>query len=715
VTGAQSAPRVEQLGRLFRPRRIAIVGATDKSYFSQLVVDNLDHFGFGDRLHLVNPRNPSAHGRPTVASLADIDEQIDLAFTMVPQAATLDVLDEAAAVGIHDAVVMSSGYAEAGAAGVEAQRQLIAHAEQLDMLVLGPNMLGFANFVDRVAVTPIPNLPTGCGHVALLSQSGASSSAMLEFANTAGVELSYLVTLGNEAMVTAGHTLDFLVDDEQTRVVAIFMETIRDPAVFRHAAGRALAAGKPVVVLKAGRSELAARTAAAHTGAFVGDDATVDAILRDLGVVRVDTIEDMLITAGAAAHLGRLSRPGIGVVSISGGACDIIADLAEDVGMSLPELGTPAQAALAEVMPAYGTVQNPLDVTGAAVIDPPLATACIEAMGADPSIGAILAVNKLPWQPHEQPFSGQLFVDAIGKAASPVPVVFVNQVMQPITDVTRASMELGGIAYAICGLGHAVSALQHVAWWSEQRYAEPPAPVQIPVPAPSQRRGVWSEHRARELLEAAGVPVIPAILARTADDAVTAADRIGGPVAIKLVSPQILHKSDIGGVRLGVTGTDAVRAAFEAVTAAARQVPDATVEGALVTQMRTGGIELLAGVVRDPHWGPMLAVALGGVFAEVLHDAALASLPVSPDRVRTLVTSLRGAAVLDGVRGGAPADLDAVCAAVLRLADLAVALGDDLESLEVNPLRVDGSLVEALDAVVTWREPSRDPTPEERT
>jgi len=266
----------EQLSSLFRPRRIAIIGATDKSYFSHLVVENLDQFGFGDRMHLVNPRNPSAHGRATVASLADIDEQIDLAFTMVPQAATLDVLDEAAAAGIRNAVVMSSGYAEAGADGVEAQRQLVARAEQLGMLVLGPNMLGFANFVDRVAVTPIPNLPTGCGHVALLSQSGASSSAMLEFANMAGVELSYLVTLGNEAMITAGHTLDFLVDDEQTRVVAIFMETTRDPAVFRHAAARALAAGKAVVVLKAGRSELAARTAAAHTGAFVGDDATVE-------------------------------------------------------------------------------------------------------------------------------------------------------------------------------------------------------------------------------------------------------------------------------------------------------------------------------------------------------------------------------------------------------------------------------------------------------
>lgn len=699
--GEQSA----RLDRLFRPRRIAVVGASDKSYFSQLVVENLEQFGFGDHLYLINPRSPVAHGRPTVAGFAEIDQQIDLAFMMVPQAATLDVLAEAAAAGVRNAVVMSSGYAEAGATGVEAQRELVARARDLDMLVLGPNMLGFANFVDGVAVTPIPNLPPGRGHVALLSQSGASSSAMLEFANTAGVELSYLVTLGNEAMLTAGHVLDFLVDDESTRVVAIFLETVRDPDVFRRAAGRALTAGKPVVVLKAGRSELAARTAAAHTGAFVGDDATVDAVLRDLGVIRVDTIEDMLITAGVAAHLGRLARPGIGVVSISGGACDIIADLAEEVGMSLPDLGETARTALAEVMPAYGTVQNPLDTTGAAVLDPTLATACIAAIGADPAIGAVLAVNKLPWQPHEQPFSGQQFIDAIGKGAaeSPVPVVFVNQVMQPITDVTRTSMELGGISHAICGLGHAVSALQHVAWWSEQRHAVAAAPAEVPVPAPVERRGVWSEHRARELLAAAGVPVVPAILARTADEAASAAEQLGGPVAIKLVSPQILHKSDIGGVRLGISGAVAVREAFDAVTAAAGQVAGASVEGALVSPMRTGGIELLVGVVRDPQWGPMLAIALGGVFTEVLHDAALAPLPVTRDRVRALLGSLRGADVLNGVRGGPPADVDAICAVVVRLADLAVALGADLESLEVNPLRVDGSVVEALDAVVTWR------------
>ena len=705
-----------RLRTLFRPQRVAVIGASDKSYFSQNVVDNLLRSGFADRLHLVNRRSPVAHGLPTVPTVADIGTEIDLVFTMVPQAATLDALSEAAAAGVRNAVVMSSGYGEAGAAGRQAQAELVAHAQSLGMVILGPNMLGFANFVDRVPVTPIPNLPERGGEVALLSQSGASSSAMLEFAISAGVDLSYLVTLGNEAMITAGHVLDFLVEDEATKVVAIFLETVRSPEVFRVAARRALEAGKAVVVLKAGRSDLAARTAAAHTGALVGDDATVDAVFRALGVIRVSTIEDMLVTAGAAARLGRLARPGVGVVSISGGACDIIADLAQDTGLELPAFAPQTVTELTEVMPSYGSVQNPLDVTGAAVIDASLNTACIEAVGNDPSIGVVLAVNRLPWQEHEDPFAGQPFVDAIGKGATPsrAPVVFVNQVMQPITSTTRAVLQRGGLDYAICGLGHAVTAMRNVGWWSTQRSVQPQQPPTLAVPDHALRRGAWSEQRARDLIESAGVPVIPAVLARTADEAVAAAAACCGPVALKLVSPQVLHKSDVGGVRLGVSGAEAVRAAFERVTTAAAGVPGATVEGAFVSPMRDGGVELLVGVARDPSWGLVLAVALGGVFVEVLRDAALAPLPVTSDRAREMLTALRGAQVFDGVRGAPPADLDAVVDAVVRVGDLAHALGDSLESLEINPLRVAGPVVEALDAVVTWREPDPDLSREEQ-
>ena len=567
----------KRLTSLFRPRSVALVGASDKSTFSLLAYRNLVEFGLADRTYLVNRRGATTHGQPTVSSCAQIGEPVDVAYLMVPQAATLEALHDAAAAGIRNACVLSSGYAEAGDAGRAAQAELTAEADSLGMVVLGPNHLGFANFTDGVPVCSVPGLPHQSGPVALLSQSGASSAAMLDFASMANVGLSYLVTLGNEAMITAGHVLDFLVDDPGTRAVAIFMETVREPEVFRRAARRAARVGQAVVVLKAGSSALSARTAAAHTGALVGDDRVIGSVFADLGVIRVDSIEDMLITAGAAAALGRLERPGIGIVSISGGACDIVADRAEDLGAALPELAAPTRDALAGIMPAYGTVQNPLDVTGAAVIDPTIFTRAIEAMSADPSIGVVGIINVLPWTDPGRPYHGQMFIDAIGAGmrAASCPTAYINQVMQPVTDYTRASMEQGQVRYVIPGLRQAVVALHNVAWWSDvtrAAAATPPEPVPVPVPEPGERRGQWSELQARRLLSDAGIPVVPGRLATSADEAVKAAAETGGPLAVKIVCAEIMHKSDLGAVRLGVPAEEtAVREAYRAVTAAARR------------------------------------------------------------------------------------------------------------------------------------------------
>jgi acyl-CoA synthetase (NDP forming) len=698
----------ERLTSLFRPRSVALVGASDKSAFSMLAYSNLVQFGFAERTYLVTRRGAVTHGRPTVRSCAEIGEPVDVAFLMLPQAGTLEALSDAAVAGIRNAVVLSSGYGEAGEAGRAAQAELVAHAESLGMVLLGPNHLGFANLTEGIPVCSIPSLPREGGPVALLSQSGASSSAMVDFAGMVNVGLSYLVTLGNEAMITAGHVLDFLADDPGTRAVAIFMETVRDPEVFRRAARRAAQAGKAIVILKAGSSALSARTAAAHTGALVGDDRVIDAVFADLGVIRVDSIEDMLITAGAAAALGRLERPGIGIVSISGGACDIVADRAEDLGASLPELAAPTVAALAEIMPDYGTVQNPLDVTGAAVIDPAIFTRSIRAMSADPSVGVIGVINSVPWIDDGRPATMQRFVDAIGEGMreAACPAVYINQVLQPVTDYTRSVMAHGGVSHVIPGLRQAIVALRNVAWWSDATRVDGPDAMPagaVPVPPAVERHGQWSEDAARRMLTDAGIPVVPARLAATEDEAAKAAAELGGSMCLKIVSPQIMHKTDIGAVRLDVPADeDAVRAAFRAITTAAAGVEGATVDGVLVSPMRRGGAELLVGVVRDRQWGPMLAVAIGGVLVEVLQDSALAPLPVTPAQARLLLDRLRGRAVLDGIRGAAPADLDALAAVIARLGDLALALGEDLESLEINPLRVDGTAIEALDAVVTW-------------
>lgn len=696
----------DRLRTLFRPRSVALVGASDKSYFSAAAYRNLVDFGFADRTYLVNRRGVTVHGQSTVPTCSDIGEPVDVAFMQVPQAATLPALSEAAAAGIRNAVILSSGYGEAGVDGRRAQRELIEHARSLDMLVLGPNHLGFANFVDQVPVTPVPGLPHRTGSVALLSQSGASSSAMVDFATIAGADLSYMVTLGNEAMITAGHVLDFLVDDETTKAIAIFMESIREPHVFAAAARRAAAAGKAIVVLKAGSSALSARTAAAHTGALVGDDRTIDAVFKELGIIRVDSIEDMMLTAGVAAELGQLDAPGIGWVSISGGACDIVADRSEDLGAELPEFGPETQQRLQAIMPDYGTVQNPLDVTGAAVLDPSIFTEAIEAVADDPAIGVVAVITAAPWEASDEPYATQPLLKAIGAAEPTTPITLVNQVLQPITDYTKTILAESKIDHLIPGLGQSVTALRNLAWWSEAIRTVAAAPgtaVSVEVNVTAPRQGAWSEATARTVLTDAGIPVIPSELVTGPEEAVAVAARLAGPVALKIASPDILHKSDIGGVALDVVGDGAVAEAYRRVTTLAEaHAPEARIEGVLVAPMRTGGVELLVGVVRDPQWGPMLAVAIGGILVEVLGDSALATLPITAERARGLLERLRGRALLEGVRGTAPADLDAVAATVARIGDLALALGDDLESLEINPLRVQGATVEALDAVITW-------------
>jgi acyl-CoA synthetase (NDP forming) len=457
----------QRLASLLHPRSVVLIGATDRSGFSRVAYANLVESGHGEHIHLVNRRGSPAHGRATVTSCTQIREPVDVAFAMVPQAAIPAALADAAAAGIRNVLVLSSGFADAGEAGRQAQDELVALAESLGLLVLGPNHLGFANLVHHIPVTAIPGLPHAAGPVALVSQSGMGASAMLDFAAMTGVGLSYVVTLGNEAMVTAGDLLDYLAGDEHTKAIALLLETVRQPEVFAAAARRAAGSGKAVVVLKTGRSEVSARAAAAHTGALAGDDQVIGELSRELGLMRVTSIEDLVLTAGAAAQLGRLARPGIGVVSISGGACDMIADHAADAGAVLPDLAPATRSALAGILPPFATAQNPLDITGAAIIDPGLFTRAIEIMSADPLIGVVAVISALPWQPVSGPWLGQSLADAIGAGAqrAKVPVVQVTQVLQPVSGTSQVTA--AGIPHVLPGLQHAAQALANIARWSQ--------------------------------------------------------------------------------------------------------------------------------------------------------------------------------------------------------------------------------------------------------
>ncbi|WP_293786295.1 acetate--CoA ligase family protein, partial [uncultured Aeromicrobium sp.] len=664
------------LQALLSPQSFALIGASDKSTFSSLVVANLRAAGRGDDVHLVNPRSPQVHGQATVARCRDIAGGADLAFVMVPALLAPDALRDAAEAGASAAIVLSSGYAEAGEEGRQRQAELVALAESLGITMLGPNVLGVVNVLDGIPAMALSDPPQRPGRVALISQSGASCGAMKDFAELAGVELSHVLTVGNEAMVTIAHLVDFLVDDDRVGAIAIFMEAVKEPELFAAAARRAAAAGKPIVVLKAGRSELAARAAASHTGALVGDDRVVDAVFSALGVVRVDTIEDMLVTAGLGAYAGPIEG-GLGVVSISGGACDIIADLAESAAVEIPEFTPQTQERLRARLPDFGHAHNPLDITGAAITDPPLWGAAIEAVAADPAVGVVLAVNSLPWREDGRPFYGQPYVDQIGRALAeaPVPGLYVTQVGQPFGPQARDILAQAGVPHQVAGLRAAVDAVARIRDWSQRLDAAVREPV-WPPPDTQERAGgaALSEADARALLQRHGVPVVPAAFASTADEAVAAAAQFGsGPLVVKIVSPDIAHKTDVGGVRLHVAPHDVGEVAGQMMHDVAAAVPQARIDGVLVGPQRDPATELLVGVTRDPDWGLLLAVGLGGVLVEILDDVAIAPLPVDETGVRWLLSQLRGARLLGGVRGRPAADLDAVVAVVAAIATTAAA------------------------------------------
>jgi acyl-CoA synthetase (NDP forming) len=536
----------------------------------------------------------------------------------------------------------------------------------------------------------------------VISQSGATGSFIASLAQQQGIGLSHLISTGNEADLDGAAFVEHLVDDERVGAFAMFIESIRDPHRFAAAAQKAQAAGKPIVALKIGLSDVTARSAQAHTGSVVGDDRVFDGACRQFGVVRVDSIEELLFTADVIARLGVIGEKGVGLVSVSGGACEIAADRLQVQGIPLPPLSAATETALAEVLPSFATPHNPLDITGGAVLEPELFERALTVMGSEPAFSALVCLFDVPVaeaQASEFQLAGLRHISLALKNQT-LPALMISHTLRPATEVTQRIVSDLGLPYCSAGIFHGLSALGRAWWWSKQQRRErplwtPPTAAAGPGEWPATERQVL-DHLARH-----GVPIVPAVLAKDEASAVDAARAVGGPVVLKIASADILHKSDIGGVALNLIGDDAVAEAFRRVMAA---VPaGARVDGVLVSPMRQRGLELFVGCTRDPQWGPVMAVGLGGIFVEVLQDVALRVLPVTPEEAGRMLGELKGAVMLRGQRGVPPADMDAVGKVVARIGDAAVALGPSLEALDVNPLWVRGSQVEALDGLAVAR------------
>lgn len=712
--GRETLVTPDRLERFFSPSSIAVVGASESSYWGGNAFFNLNALGFGGRIVPINPKRKTVFGLECLGSLRELGSPVDLVYIAAPTDAVPTVLDDAAAAGIRNAVIISAGYGESGASGTLRQAALAEQAARHDITILGPNCPGFANIAGGVAAYG-QQVPAGTrpGHVAIVLQSGALATVVMKLALAHGVGLSTVVCMGNEAIIQSVDVIEYLVSDSQTRVIAMFLEEIRDGTRFLELARRALLAGKAVVVLKAGRTPAGQKSALAHTGAVAGDEAVVDAALRQAGVVRVRSLEELLINAGLLAQGHRLGGPRMAVVSASGGACDIIADRASDEGLELPAFSAATRAELEAYLPSFATIQNPLDTaavdtareTGTAAVPMDVVA---EIVSREPNCDFVLymAFNVVPQVTPTEP-------EREKNAARMVHVAeMLKTTRVPLIPISLSCLEVGPFArelynandiFMLGGMEFGLSAIGNAVRWEKARAAAVSSDRPTALPAPSAqtgRRGTWSEEEGRRLLLENDVPLVPAALVHDADEAVAAAERFGYPAVLKICSAQIAHKSDIGGVALNLRDAHEVRAAYAAVDRAGRAAAPEGVEGVLVSPMRPRGVELFAGITVDRSFGPTLAVGLGGIWIETLKDVSLRVLPASEQDVSAMLRSLRAMPLLDGARGGPKVNIEAAARAITRIAQASLSLGPELQTLEVNPLWCRDDDVEALDILI---------------
>lgn len=711
VQRAEQRPSPERIREFVNPRSIAVIGASNTSNWSYYTLGNLEGGGYEGEVYLVNRRGEPVRGRETYTSLAEVPVTPDLAILLTGSNTTEQLLAECREKGVRNVVILAGGFAEAGPEGAATQARIVEAAREADQLILGPNNLGMINTAaNTVAFSHMTQIPPLKGSVGVASQSGALSIYLIPYMATRGVGTSVTMTVGNEAMLSAVDVMDFLVEDEGTKVIAAYLEQIADPAQFMAVAGRARAAGKPVVVFKAGKAEAAARVAAAHTGSLVGDDKITDAVLRQLGVIRVDSIEQLVTTAGLLAEHGPLPGPRVGFVTASGAMCSVIAERADGTGLELPEPAPETVAGLHEDgMPEEATVNNPLDLTGITSNNNQIMAQAVSRLAQDPSIDVVVSMTAWP----NNEMAEQMLAEGNANMRAAIeatdkPVVFMNFLPSEMSEYGLEYSQRTDFPHVSDSFDRGVPALAHAAWYGKRLgELEDEEAREVPAVAVPSGREDWTEVETSAFLREHGVPVVPTELARDAEEAVAAAERCGYPVVLKVASKDIAHKSDVGGVKLRLGDAEAVRQAYEEIrSSVAQKAPQAQVAGVAVAPMRSGGVELLVGVVRDEQWGHMLAVGLGGVFVEVLKDTQLRRLPTGKDEAKRMLSSLKAAAVLEGFRGSAPADVDAVAEAIVAIGDLALGLGDGVDELEINPLLVDGSRVEAADALISWGSPA---------
>ena len=702
------------LKRFFGPSSVALVGATeDLGRFAGRVLLRMTQFGYPGRIFPVNPRFESVRGLKCYAGIRDLPEAPDHVGIVVPASAVMGILEDCAARGARFATVYTGGFAETGTPeGRAMQAEITAFARRTGVRIMGPNCNGMVSFVDAFAMTTSatiagPRKPAG--NIGVVSQSGgAGQTNVMWRAQELGLGVSYQVSCGNSADLNILDFMDFMIADDSTDVVLVLAEHIPDGPRLMEVARRAAEREKPIVMVKLGRTEAGSRAAASHTGAMAGSDAVCDAILRQCGIVRVDDCNELAEVAMVLRTKRWPRGTRAGATTISGGNGVLLVDLGASVGVSFPEYGDETKATLAGVLPKLATTGNPTDVTNAAIGKPDIFRRCVETIAGDDNIDAVIPIFTMA-----QASDVRQAADAAKAVDKPVVLLWIGACNDDPAFTQKTLIETGVPVYRnTLGCLKAVRAAMRYGAFLMNRRGLPGRPAGIDPDAARAKiaaaKGTLTERASKEVIRAYGIPCTGEALARDAEVAVRIAHELGGPVAMKIESADIPHKTEAGAIRLNVAGDAAVRQAFDEVMQAARRYkPQAALDGVLVQTMVPAGTEIMLGVVVDPVYGPVVVAGLGGIHVEVLGDVAYRAAPIDVQEAQAMLRELRSYKLLEGVRGAAPRDIDALCEQIVRLSWLAYDLRDEITELDINPLVLGsrGAGVCAVDALVVKRTP----------
>ncbi|SFM89793.1 acetate--CoA ligase family protein [Thermodesulforhabdus norvegica] len=699
------------LRRFFAPRSIAVIGASqDFTRITGKPLYYLRKHGYTGRLYPVNPRYSSIDGLPCYSTIAEVPDEIDLAliavnFRMVPQ-----VLRECSDKGVRFATIFSSGFAETGEEGKRIQKEIAEIAREGGIRVCGPNCQGAVDLHNNTAAAfsaALDVYPLIKGSVGFATQSGAMGFSIFNLAQSQGIGFSYIVSTGNEMDLTCVDFMQFMLDDPNTSVICAYLEGIRDGKAFVELAERAQDVGKPIVVLKTGKSDVGSRAASSHTAALTGSDDVFDALCRQKGIIRVSDIDELIdvtriITSFATPPSGR----GLGIISTSGGGGVLCADIADELGLKVPEFEKEGLEKIKSSIPAFGSARNPVDMTAQVINTAEGFRNVLQAVVDDPGVDALVVVITMIVGTSATKMALDL---ARIKKTTHKPIAVVWTAGESLIREQLEILKEASVPYYSCPSRALRSLARYLQFGNYlKNRSRTPSVIElrrhIGFSSEKYRSGVLSEHGSKEVLSRFEIPVTREICTDSVERAVDFAREIGYPVALKIDSPDILHKTEAGLIRLNIRSEEELVRSFRDLLGIAKsKYPQARINGVLVQEMVSPGVEVMVGVKRDPQFGPTVVFGLGGIFVEVLKDVTMRVAPVDEAEALKMIREIRGYPILEGVRGSAKSDVKALAGIISRVSYMALAL-PNLSELDINPVIVfpEGSGAKAVDALMIF-------------